>query len=288
MLKTLFAASGRGPWIALAGVLVLSFDALLVRMADASPANVAFWRGALMALSLAVVQWLRTGRLGIGAVANGSGLLAVLLFGINTVLFVFSLAHTAVANTIVLLSLAPLFATLISRFATDERPGTDTWIAAAATAVGVGIVVHGSLASGRLLGDALALAASLVLAIALTVLRSRPQLHRIPVVMGSGAVTAGLCVFWASPVVLDASSYLPLAIMGLLQIPLAMVLLGVATRYLGAPEVSLVMLLEILLGPLWVWLVLAEAPPQTSTLGGGVVAVTLTVYFGRRLGRGAR
>lgn len=281
------AASRHGPWLAVAGVFVLSFDALLVRLADAAPADVAFWRGGFIALSLALVQWLRMGRLGVAAVMSGPGLLAVLLFGVNTVLFVFSLAYTAVANTIVLLSLAPLFATLMGRFATRERPRADTWVAASVTAAGVIVVVGGSVDTPRWLGDTLALAASLVLAAALTVLRSRPQLQRVPVVMCSGAVTAVLCAAWASPLAVGMSNLIPLAAMGLVQIPLAMVLLAVATRYLAAPEVSLIMLLEILLGPLWVWIALAEVPPMPSILGGTVVVVSLLVYFGRRRELGA-
>lgn len=278
--------SSRGLTLALAGIVVLSFDALLVRLADAPPADVAFWRGAFIAVSLALVQWARFGRLRLSGVRSGPGLLAVLLFGVNTALFVFSLAYTAVANTIILLSLAPLFATLMSRFATTERPGPDTWLSAAATAAGVGIVVGGSLESGRWVGDALALAASMVLAGALTVLRSQPGLERVPVVMCSGVVTAALCAFAATPLALATASYAPLAVMGLVQIPLAMVLLAVATRYAGAPEVSLIMLLEIVLGPLWVWFVLSEIPPQASVYGGVVVVGTLVFYFGRRLRAG--
>jgi drug/metabolite transporter (DMT)-like permease len=188
-----------------------------------------------------------------------------------------------VANTTILLSLAPLFAAFLSRFVTGERIEPDTWVTAVVTALGVALVVGGSVQSPRWIGDALALLASLVVAGGLPALRCSPQVERIPVIMGSGVVTAALMLPWTAPLALDAASYPPLFTMGLLQIPLAMVLLAVATRYVSAPEVGLVMLLEIILGPLWVWLLLSEMPPRASVYGGVVVLVALLVYFGRRL-----
>jgi len=283
MFRALVSDYRRGLLLALAGIVVLSFDALLVRWADAPPADVSFWRGALIAVALAAFQWLRGSGLRLAALRSWEGAAAACLFGVNTVLFVFSLAHTAVANTIVILALAPLFAALWSRLWTSEPVRRDTLAAAMLAVAGVVVVVGGSIDTGRWVGDGLALIASAVVSAGLTVLRNAPSLERVPVIMASGAVTALLTAPFVAPFSLPAASYPPLVLMGLLQIPLAMVLLAVATRHLSAPEVSLVMLLEILLGPLWVWLAMGEEPPRQTVWGGAVILLTLSVYFARRL-----
>lgn len=287
MIRALASDYRRGLLVALAGIVVLSFDALLVRWADAPPADVAFWRGALIAAGLAVFQWVRGRRPGLAVLRSRDGVAAVCLFGVNTVLFVFSLSFTAVANTIVILALAPLFAALWSRLWSSEPVRPDTVVAAVLAVLGVTVVLAGSIDTGRWVGDGLALVASAVVSAGLTVLRNAPRLERIPVVMGSGVVSALLMAPFVAPFSLPAASYPPLALMGLLQIPLAMVLLAVATRDLSAPEVSLIMLLEILLGPLWVWLAIGEEPPRGTVYGGAVILLTLSVYFARRLREGA-
>ena len=80
---------------------------------------------------------------------------------------------------------------------------------------------------------------------------------------------------------------LPLVLLGLVVIPVAFTLISQGPRYLPAAEASLLMLLETVLGPLWVWLALGERASALSLTGGAVVLVTLAVYFTWRL-RGPR
>ena len=91
----------------------------------------------------------------------------------------------------------------------------------------------------------------------------------------------------ASPLELDAQRYGVLALMGLVQMPLATVLINSATRYLPSTEVALFYLVETALGTLWVWWLLAETPTTSTLLGGGVVILVLVVHawIGLRLER---
>ncbi|MFP4147827.1 MAG: EamA/RhaT family transporter, partial [Halorhodospira sp.] len=101
-------------------------------------------------------------------------------------------------------------------------------------------------------------------------------------VVATGGVVAALCAApWAAPLTLAPASYAVLGVMGLVQMPLALVLIAQSTRYLPSPEVSLVLLLEAALGPLWVWLVFAEVPPTPSWVGGVVIVLALLTYFAR-------
>lgn len=270
----------RGILIVTTGILVLSFDALLIRLAQTGSWNVVFWRGAFIALSLALFLAFREGRRFIEAFRAGGWMafVSAVLFSLTGLLFVFSVMQTKVANTVVIVSAAPLFAALFTRLFLAEAVRFRTWAAIVATFAGVVVVFYGSIGAGGLLGDVLALITAIILGANVTVLRRHPELRRIPLVCLSGVITALIALPFAEPLGLTWESYGILAIMGLVQMPVAMVLMAVGTRYLSAPEVSLFLLLEAVFGPIWVWLAVGEEPPEATFLGGGIVIAALVVH----------
>ncbi|MGM0425540.1 MAG: DMT family transporter [Thermodesulfobacteriota bacterium] len=280
-------STARGTAIALTGVFVLSFDALLIRLTGAGSWDILFWRGLLMGLSLGIVSswsskrfFLQTLRSqGKAAFASGT------MFGLSGAGFVLSIMHTHVANTVLIFSTAPLFAALFTWIFLQERIGARTWLAILAVILGVALVFKGSLAEANLSGDFFALAAAMTVGGNFTLLRRNPGLDRAPLVAWGGFISAALALFWSAPLSLQPQSYLVLALMGLLQMPLALLLLAVATRRLTAPEVSMVLLLEAVLGPFWVWLALGETPPEATWLGGTIILGTLGLYFASLLRR---
>lgn len=268
-----------GIWIAGLGVVVLSFDALLVRLAAAPAWDVVFWRGWLMFASLFAVLVLRgkgnplpgTRELRLAAVA------VAFFMAINTVFFVLSVMLTRVANTVVIFAIAPFFAALFSRLFLKESLPLRTWVAITVSTLGVVVVFAGSVGHGNLVGDLLALLIALSVGASLTLLRRYHELQRIPLI-GLGGAIAGLAAWpFADPFALETTSYVTLAVMGLVQMPLALVLITTATRHLPAPEVSLFLLIETVLGPLWVWWAIGEQPPELTIVGGvgilGAIAV---------------
>lgn len=270
----------RGIAIAAFGVVVLSFDAILVRLTVASGWDIVFWRGWLIFLSLGVYLLIRYRPVSLPATRRQWLAAAVItvLYGIDTSLFVFSVSLTRVANTVVLLSCSPFFAAIFSWVFLGERVRLRTWMAILAGMAGVLVVFSGSLELGTSLGDLLALLLAIFVGVTMTVLRSVPDLPRTPLVCGAGAVAGLLAWPLADPLSLSASSYGWLALMGLLQMPVASVLLMTATRYLPAPEVSLFLLIETVLGPLWVWLALGEEPPSLTLIGGAVILGAIAIH----------
>lgn len=269
----------RGLPIVACGVLIISFDALLIRAADTSAWNVALWRGLGIAVSLVLWQSWSRGWRGLAIAARPrTAVLAAVLLGLNTVLFVLGVMLTTVANTVVLFASAPLFAALFSRLVLGEAVALRTWGAVAAGLGGVLIVFWGALGQGTWWGDAAALAGAIVFGGFLTLLRRHPQLEPVPLVAGSGLVCALLALPLAAPLAVSVQGAAVLALAGLLQMPLALVLLAVGPRYLPAAEVALLLLLETVLGPLWVWLLLGERPPQATLYGGLLLLATLAAH----------
>jgi len=266
----------KGVVIALGGVFALSFDAVLIRLAGAPIADIIFWRGWLIALAM-LMAWLPLGQR--PAAWSSSlilgGFAAAGLYAVAASLFVASVSLTRAANTVVILASSPFFAALWSWLFLGERLRLRTAVAIAVAMAGVVMVFGGGMAAGSLMGDGLALTLAMLVAGALTVLRTYPGVDRLLVTAASGAIAGLLVVPWTAPLSLPVASYGWLAIMGLVQMPLAMLGTMTATRYLSAPEVSLFLLLETVLAPIWVWLAVGEAVPPLTFYGGAVVLMTV-------------
>jgi drug/metabolite transporter (DMT)-like permease len=271
----------KGLLIVSAGVLLISFDALLIRLSAASNWDVIFWRGLFMFVSLSAILGLRdrTGPIKALRQSGLPGVFSAVFFGLGGLLFVSSIVFTKVANTVVIISLSPLFAALFTWLFRIEIILLRTWLAIAAAFFGVVLVFWGSLGSGGLLGDLIAVAAAVNIGGNLTLLRRYPGLDRLPMVCVGGLIMAGLAVSLAEPFSLSLQSYAVLAVMGLVQMPAALVLIGQSTNYLPSPEVSLFLLVETICSPIWVWLVLGEDPPGMTFVGGTIIIATLTAYF---------
>lgn len=275
----------KGLLITAAGVLAITPDSLLVRLVDTDVWTLVFWRGLLMAFGIGVglllvhrgETWTRCRAVG------ANGLLITALFTATTVFFVTALDRTTVANTLIIVSSAPLFAALFSRLFLAEAVPLRTWMAILATLGGIAILVSGSLGQGTLEGDLAALAATIGLAGSFTAMRRGRAVSMVPATALSGVTSAALAVLvgtllGGAPAALAPEAWTPLLLMGLLVLPVSTALITLGPRYIPAAEVGLLMPLETVLGPLWVWLALGEEPGPRALLGGTVVVVTLMLH----------
>ena len=271
--------SARGLLLVTSGIVLLSFDGLLVRLVNADGWSIVFWRGLLMFIALGAFSLSARSRASLGAKPLPSAVSAVLL-ALISIFFVLGVIHTTVANVVVILSTAPLFAALFTRFFLREAVALRTWLAIGVATLGIVLVFAGSFSTSDLLGNGYALLSSLALGANLTLLRRHASLARMPLIALGGLVAALIALPKAQPFGLDQASYLALGTMGLLQMPLATLLINSATRYLPSAEVALFYLLESVLGTLWVWYFLSEVPAQATLYGGALVIATLAVHAG--------
>ncbi|MFT5086445.1 MAG: drug/metabolite transporter (DMT)-like permease [Candidatus Latescibacterota bacterium] len=270
----------KGLIVSLAGIVVLSPDSLLVRLINTDPWTLLFWRGLLMAIGVSI-----------GLIANyrhhvlkaffhigRSGLLASALMGIGTILFVQALSRTSVANVFIIIGIGPLFAALLGRAFLKETVHLRTWLAIGGALIGIWIAVVDDGQSGRLVGDLCAAAAALCHAGYLTLLRSAQDVDMTPTVVVGGAFVAVAVWVPAAPLSLTPEDAAYSLLLGLFILPVSLALIAIGPRYLPAPEVNLVMLLEMVLGPYWVWLVLDEEPGQRAVVGGVIVLTVLLLH----------
>lgn len=268
------------------GVVFLSFDGLLIRLADTDGWTIVFWRGFLMFCVLGIMCCVGNRLTALRSNPLPS-LASALLLGLISSLFVLAVMNANVANVVVILSTAPLFAALFSRIFLGERVAQRTLVAIAVCMLGMSLVFMGEGDMGMLAGNLYALATAAAIGGNLTLLRRYPAIDPMTVIAGGGLLSAAVALPMASPLALDAQRYGVLALMGLVQMPLATVLINSATRYLPSTEVALFYLVETALGTLWVWWLLGETPTATTQLGGSVVIMVLVVHawIGLRLER---
>ncbi|MFC7088494.1 DMT family transporter [Halomonas salifodinae] len=263
------------------GALVISPDALLIKLIGLPDAEILLWRGLLTALGFVIIVWLRQGRGFFAAYrrCGSTGLLVALLFAGSSLGFVLGNQYTKGGNVLMILAGAPLFAALLSRCFLGERQLPSTWLAIGACLLGTALIVADEAGAGSLLGNGFALLAALSLAANFTLCRTRPGIDMSPMLTLSGLLVALAAALYG--IAGDGLAWPPAERLGLLLLlclgllPLGFTLIQRGPLYLPAAEVGLLMLLEVVVGSLWLWWLLAERPSSSALAGGALVLGTL-------------
>ena len=268
-----------------------STGGLLVRMLSITNAwEIVFWRSLFMALFVAGVLLVMHGRrMPAAVVAVGlPGLLSGLLLAATFFLFIGSLTLTTVANTFVLMSVSPLFAALGGWFVLRERVPIRTWLAMSVAFAGIVVMVSGGIDAGQTAGNLMALGVAACFAAQLIVLRKfHATLDMLPQVMIAGLWSLLPAWLIAGPFAATQADLAVLLLMGCVQLGIGCMLATAASRSLSASELSLLALLEPILGPLWVWIFIGERPGNSALMGGAIVlgAVVANELFAAWRGR---
>jgi len=280
-------AHARGFALTLFGVLVLTPDTLLIRLIDIDPWTMNLWRGLLMSVSLAVCYILAArGQAWAGVKALGlAGTAVALIYSINAITFVLAVDHTRVANVLIILASTPLIAALLSIVVLKERVALPTWLAIAGAMTGVAIVVGDGVRTGTSLGDLLAVVTAIALAVTFIIIRRNKHVNMIPATAVGALISAMIAMPFAEPLQLEGARLGLMVLLGLVIMPLSFGLITLGPRTIPAPEVALLLLLETVLGPVWVWLVIDEQPSEMTLVGGAVVISSVMLQSIWRLRR---
>ncbi|MBI1386603.1 MAG: EamA family transporter [Rhizobiales bacterium] len=261
-------------------VVVMSFDALLLRLIDGDVWSVAVWRGLLAGstLWLALMVWRGpTGAVRAIAGLGFVGIAAACIYGVGVVSFVSGLAATSVATILVIMAATPLFSALAAALLFANWAPRRTWIAMVFGFIGVWIAVSGPASESNITGVATCLLSALSLGTYLAVLQHVTRLDTLATTGLGNLLCGSLALFFGDPLSFDATQMGYMLLLGLVVLPLSFGLFTLGPRYISGAETGLVLLLETVLGPFWVWLVLSDRPEPTAVLGGAVVVTTLAV-----------
>lgn len=213
--------------------------------------------------------------------AGRPGLLSGCMWATMFICFMLALTLTSTANTLIVLAVAPLITAILARAILKTPIPLRTWLAIATAMAGIIWMFAGGLrieSSSSLLGMLIAFGAPLASAINFVVLKKRGQsVDLIPAVFLGGVISAALMLPFAVPLMAEPRDITLLAVLGFFQLGLPCMLLVMAARHLSATELSLLALLEVLLGPLWAWLGAGEVPSGTTVFGGALVLGALVL-----------
>lgn len=178
---------------------------------------------------------------------------------------------TVAANVLVMLSLSPLFAGVGGYLMMGEKMKKETILLFLVTAAGVWIIFSGGIGGGTLAGNLIGLLVPVTLGTNLAWMRKFRHISRTAAVITGGYAAAFIALFFASPLMISVRSMVYLSLLGLVAIPFAQLLISSGTKYLPAPRVALIMMLETVLGPVWVWAFMGEVPPARTFAGGFLI-----------------
>ena len=190
--------------------------------------------------------------------------------------FITALNHTSVARVLFILAVSPVLAALLARVTLGEPITRRTGVAMALALAGIALM-FGSPGEGSLAGDGLSLVVALAFALMIVITRWRHDVSMAPATCLSQAILVVAFIPFASPGEIAGGDVVWLALLGIGQIGLGFALLTVGARLIPAAQVGLITLLEVVLGPLWVWLALDERPSTLTLAGGAIVIIAIVI-----------
>jgi drug/metabolite transporter (DMT)-like permease len=209
---------------------------------------------------------------------GGAGVGFAASVAVSSGAFIVALNHASVAQVLFIQPIAPVLAALLGRALLGESLSGRTAVAMAVALLGVGVMV-GSPGGGSALGDGLSVLMALGFAVAIVIARHRRDVSMAP---ATGLAQLMLLIV-AAPVALaghvavGVPDVLWLALFGAGQIGLGLILLTIGARLIPAAQVALISLLEVVLGPLWVWLAVGERPGAATVVGGAIVVAAVVL-----------
>jgi drug/metabolite transporter (DMT)-like permease len=262
--------------------LLWSLAGVLTRQIQSAGAfEMAFWRSSFAAAFVFVALLLLQDKRPWDSLREAGlpGLVSGAMWAVMFTCFIVALTLTTVANVLVVSSLGPLCTALLAWFMLREAIPARSWLAIVAASLGMGAMFGAGFSASEprhLAGLALALTIPVAGAINIVVLRrSAAHLDLMPAVMLGALISATVTLPFALPFAASPRDLLVLATLGVFQLGVPCMLLVLVSRTLTAPEIALLALLEVVLGPLWTWLGAGEVPAGTTLLGGAIVLAAL-------------
>ncbi len=207
---------------------------------------------------------------------GGAGVAVALCVAIASGCFIGALNHASVARVLFILAVAPVLAALLARATLGEPVSRRTALAMVLALCGVAVML-GAPGEASLTGDGLAFVAALAFSVMIVITRWRHEVSMAPATCLSQAILVAAFLPFASPGEISGDDLAWLAALGIGQIGLGFALLTVGARLIPAAQVGLITLLEVVLGPVWVWLALDERPGTLTLVGGAIVIAAIVL-----------
>ena len=270
----------KGSLLAFIAVMFITPDSLFIRLSNIDTWGMLFYRGAIpFAVTLIGLFFFYKKNFFKAIIAIGyPGIFYILSFSICNITFIISIQNTNVANTLVMIAMAPMLSAILGSIFLKEIPDQKTWIAIIITLISVTYIFYDSIEVGNFYGDLFGIITAFGLACNAVIARYAKNRDLVP-----SAVIGKLCVaifafFFVDSFSLVGTDLIIVPVMCVMCVAIPFVLVTIAPRFIPAEEVNLFFLLETIIGPFWVWMIIKEQPSIETILGGTVIILTIAIH----------
>ncbi len=275
-----FSDQQKGSSLAFIAVMLITPDSLLIRLSNIETWGMLFYRGAIPFVLVLTGLLIFYNKNFLNALLNvgRTGIFYIVSFSICNITFLVSIQNTNVANTLVMVAMAPMLSAILGAIFLKEIPDNKTWAAIGITFISAIYIFYDSIQLGNLFGDFMGLVTATGLAINAVLVRSAKDRDLLP-----SAVLGKLCVaifafFFVDSFDLVGNDMIYVPLMCVLCVAIPFVLVTIAPRFIPAEEVNLFFLLETIIGPIWVWMIIKEQPSIETIQGGAVIILTIAIH----------
>ncbi len=262
-------------------VFILSPDSLLIRLSNLSDFSLIFYRSFLPAVTLFLfIFWVyKKETLKVFLLIGLPGIIYSLLYAITHICFVYAIQNTSVANALVIIAGAPIFAALFSIIFLKEKPSFFTWLIISIALTSMFVIGWGSFSTSGIFGDLMAFIVAITMGASGVLVRYFKHIDLVPACL-VGCILAGL---YSLPFEIEfnltSAQIIYLSLMCFIMLPIPFIVMTIAPKYTPAYQVYLVFLLESVLGTAWVWLIINEVPKLNTIIGGCVLLCSVLIYM---------
>ena len=270
----------KGSSLAFIAVMFITPDSLFIRLSSIDTWGLLFYRGAIpfFAVLIGLLIFYKKNFFKAFLNVGYAGIFYVISFSICNITFIISIQNTNVANTLIMIAMAPMISAILGALFLKEIPDKKTWIAIAITLICVIYIFYDSLESGNLFGDIMGITTSFGLATNAVIVRSAKDRDLLPSAVIGKLCVAIFAVFFVDSFLLVEKDLIYIPLMCILCVAIPFVLVTIAPRFIPAEEVNLFFLLETIIGPVWVWIVIKEQPSPETIIGGLIIISTIAIH----------
>ena len=270
----------KGSFLAFVGVMFITPDSLFIRLSNIDTWSLLFYRGAIpfVVVLIGLILFYKKNFFNALFKIGLAGIFYVISFSICNITFIISIQNTNVANTLIMVAMAPMLSAILAAIFLKEPTNKETWVAIFVTFFSVTFIFYDSIQIGNIVGDLFGFVTALGLAINANLARFAKDRDLVPSAVIGKLVVAIFAFFFVENFDLVATDKIIVPLMCIMCVAIPFVLVTIAPRYITAPEVNLFFLLEVILGPIWVWLIIKEQPSVQTIIGGIVIIITIALH----------
>ena len=271
--------NAKGLALTSSGIFIMSLESLFIKYTTVSSMVLSFYLGIFIFISMITTLLFKEKEYIKNAFKSSISILVLCAFimGASNIFFISAIKITTVANVVIIFSTSALFSSLIAYLFYKEKITKNIFYASFFMFVGLFIIFNDKLEIGSIKGNIFAVFCTILLSLSFVILSRYKEMNRILLIAFAGLALSILAFFLSDDLTIDVNNILIIMLMGLVVSSFSRVLIGTGAKYINAAEMSLLMLIETIMAPIWVWIFLNEIPSTYTFVGGSIIILTLII-----------